>query len=47
MFQRLVGVVAAFDQSLRRGFANQELDAISGMLGRLQANASATDQIPD
>ncbi len=37
-FGRLVGAVTAFDQQLRRGFSDSELDAISGMLHRLRAN---------
>ena len=43
MFQRLLGAVTAFDQKLRRGFTNKELDVISGMLKRLRANASPPD----
>ena len=43
MFQRLLGAVTAFDQKLRRGFSNNELDAVSSMLNRLRANTSAPD----
>jgi MarR family transcriptional regulator for hemolysin len=44
-FQRLLGAVTAFDQQLRRGLTKKELDAISGILSRLRANA-ATDKTP-
>jgi MarR family transcriptional regulator, transcriptional regulator for hemolysin len=40
-FQRLLGTVTAFDQQLRRGFNNKEIDAVSGTLARLRANASS------
>jgi MarR family transcriptional regulator for hemolysin len=43
--QRLLGAVTAFDQQLRRGLTKKELDAISGILSRLRANA-ATDKTP-
>ena len=39
-FQRLLGSVAAFDQQLRRGFTEKELEAMSGILGRLRANVA-------
>jgi MarR family transcriptional regulator for hemolysin len=39
-FRRLVGAVTAFDQQLRRGFAKKELEAMSGILGRLRANVT-------
>jgi MarR family transcriptional regulator for hemolysin len=41
-FERLLGAVTAFDQQLRRGLTKNELDTISGILGRLRAN-TATD----
>jgi MarR family transcriptional regulator for hemolysin len=43
MFQRLLGAVTAFDQKLRRGLSNNELDRIGSMLNRLRANTSAPE----
>src|SRR5213079_3413291 len=39
-FHSLVGAVAAFDQRLRRGLTKNELDGLSGLLGRLRANVA-------
>ena len=39
-FQRLLGSVTAFDQHLRRGFTNKEIDGISSIFARLRANAA-------
>jgi MarR family transcriptional regulator for hemolysin len=39
-FQRLLGAVTAFDQQLRRGFTNKEIDGVSSILARLRANAA-------
>jgi MarR family transcriptional regulator for hemolysin len=39
-FQRLVGPVSAFDQRLRRGFTDDELDGLRGLLARLRANVA-------
>jgi MarR family transcriptional regulator for hemolysin len=44
--QRLLGAVAAFDQQLRRGLTKKELDAISGILSRLRANAATAKTAP-
>jgi MarR family transcriptional regulator for hemolysin len=39
-FRRLVGVVTAFDQQLRRGLTKKDLEAMSSILGRLRANVA-------
>ena len=44
-FQRLLGSVAAFDQRLRRGVTEQELEAMSGILGRLRANVARDEGV--
>jgi MarR family transcriptional regulator, transcriptional regulator for hemolysin len=38
-FQRLLGVVTAFDRQLRAGFTKKEIDTISSILYRLRSNA--------
>jgi MarR family transcriptional regulator for hemolysin len=40
-FQRLVDPVTGFDQRLRRGFSDDELDGLRGLLARLRANVAA------
>jgi MarR family transcriptional regulator, transcriptional regulator for hemolysin len=45
-FQRLLGAVTAFDQRLRRGLTEKELDATSGILSRLRANAATAKAAP-
>jgi MarR family transcriptional regulator, transcriptional regulator for hemolysin len=45
-FKRLLGAVTAFDQQLRRGLTKQELDAISGILSRMRANAATAETSP-
>src|SRR5439155_22387647 len=39
-FRRLLATVATFDQQLRSGFTNKELDAVSTILERLRANVA-------
>ena len=41
MFHRLRQAVAAFDRRLRAGLADEEIAALSGLLGRLRANVAA------
>jgi MarR family transcriptional regulator for hemolysin len=43
LFAALLQQVGAFDDRLRRGFSDDELDALRGLLGRLRANV-ATDK---
>jgi MarR family transcriptional regulator, transcriptional regulator for hemolysin len=40
-FGRLLGAVTAFDQRLRSGFDDKEIDTISAMFVRLRTNAAA------
>ena len=41
MFHRLRQAVVAFDRRLRAGLADEEIAALSGLLGRLRANVAA------
>jgi MarR family transcriptional regulator, transcriptional regulator for hemolysin len=41
MFHRLRQAVVAFDRRLRAGLADEEIAALSGVLGRLRANVAA------
>jgi MarR family transcriptional regulator, transcriptional regulator for hemolysin len=41
LFKRLLGAVIAFDQQLRTGLSDHDLDTIRGLLARLRANAVA------
>ena len=41
MFHRLRQAVVAFDRRLRAGLADEEIAALSGVLGRLRANLAA------
>ena len=42
LFYRLLESVASFDRRLRAGIADRQIDALSRVLVRLRANASAT-----
>jgi MarR family transcriptional regulator for hemolysin len=41
-FARLLDAVREFDRQLQKGFSKNEIEAVSGLLLRLQANAEAT-----
>jgi MarR family transcriptional regulator, transcriptional regulator for hemolysin len=45
-FERLRGAAAAFDQRLRGGFSDGELETLAGLLGRLEHNAAGPDPEP-
>ena len=41
LFDRMLGAVVAFDQQLRHGLSDAELDQLRTLLERLRANAAA------
>jgi MarR family transcriptional regulator for hemolysin len=43
LFNSLLSTVVDFDQRLRKGFADRQLDALSDALGRLRANVTDPD----
>jgi MarR family transcriptional regulator for hemolysin len=43
LFASLLSTVVAFDERLRKGFTDRQLDALSDALGRLRANVADPD----
>jgi MarR family transcriptional regulator for hemolysin len=45
LFFRLLESVSAFDRRLRAAISDEEIDALSGVLGRLRDNASSAEEV--